>query len=75
MHQRKRLLRANRRPLDSFDDGARTSDLGHNVLSLIKNQNLFLKLVGLSLDMAREAGIDQASLLDLEQKLLKSKGL
>lgn len=75
MQQRKRLLRVNRRPLDSFDETPFPSNPPCDILSYIKNQNLFLKLVGITLEMAKGAGVEESVITGLEEKLLAMRGL
>lgn len=53
MQPRKRLLRANRKPLDFFDEAAAVTSERSNVLDAIKNQNLYLKIVGIALEISR----------------------
>lgn len=57
MQQRKRLTRANRKPLDSFDQTPHDDSGPCNLLKSIQNNNLYLKLVGIALEMSREAGV------------------
>jgi hypothetical protein len=44
-------------------------------LNSIQNQNLYLKLVALAIEMSREAGVHPNSIIEMERKLLTAKGL
>jgi hypothetical protein len=44
-------------------------------LNSIQNQNLYLKLVAIALEMSREAGVHPNSIAEMERKLLAAKGL
>lgn len=75
MQPRKRLLRVNRKPLDFFDEAVPVPSEPSNVLDHIKNQNLYLKIVGIALEISREAGVTASALEEVEAKLLAAKGL
>jgi hypothetical protein len=75
MQQRRRLLKSNRKPVDSFDGAEGCTIPEGNLLGYIHNQSLYRKLVAIAVEMAREACVEGAALAQLETKLLAAKGL